>query len=53
MQAVPTFQIQPGTDNQWHVVLGVVGTGCQRVGVPEWVTDPTVTNANIQIDVQH
>ena len=53
MKAVPTFQIQPGTDDMWHVVLGVVGEGCQRVGVPEWVTNPNVTDANIEIDVQH
>jgi hypothetical protein len=53
MKAVPTFQIQFGTDGLWHVVLGVVGQGCQRVGVPEWVADATATSGNIQIDVQH
>ena len=53
MKAVPTFQVQPGTDDLWHVVLGVVGEGCARVGVPEWVKDPTATDGNIQIDVQH
>jgi hypothetical protein len=53
MKAVPTFQIQPGTDGLWHAVLGVVGQGCQRVGVPEWVTNPNATSGNIQIDVQH
>jgi hypothetical protein len=53
MSAVPIFQIQPGTDDLWHVVLGVVGEGCQRVGVAEWVRDPDATSGNIVIDVQH
>jgi hypothetical protein len=53
MTAVPNFQVQMGTDNLWHVVLGVVGQGCQRIGVPEWVSDPNATSGNIEIDVQH
>ena len=53
MKAVPTFQIQFGTDGLWHAVLGVVGQGCERVGVPEWVKDPNATSGNIQIDVEH
>ncbi len=53
MTAVPTFQIQFGTDDLWHVVLGVNGSGCQRIGVAEWAADPNATSAHIVIDVQH
>ena len=52
MNVVPNVSMGQGSDGLWHVVLGVVGNGCQRIGVPVWDSDPTATNASLQIDVK-
>ncbi len=52
MSVVPNVSMGQGSDGLWHVVLGVVGNGCHRIGVPTWDSDPTATNASLQIDVK-
>lgn len=52
MKVVPNLSMGLGSDGLWHVVLGVVGQGCQRIGVPIWDSDPTATNAQLNIDVK-
>jgi zinc-ribbon domain len=49
---VPQMAMSKGSDGLYHAVLGAVGTGCHRVGVPEWTSDPTSTTAELNIDVK-
>ena len=52
MNVVPNVSMGQGSDGLWHVVLGVVGNGCHRIGVPIWDSDPTASNALLNIDVK-
>jgi len=52
MNVVPNLSMGQGSDGLWHVVLGVVGQGCHRIGVPLWDSNPTATDAQLQIDVK-
>lgn len=52
MKVVPNLSMGLGSDGLWHVVLGVVGNGCHRIGVPVWDSDPTATSAQLNIDVK-
>ena len=52
MKVVPNLSMDQGSDDLWHVVLGVVGNGCHRIGVAVWDNDPSATNALLNIDVK-
>jgi hypothetical protein len=52
LKVIPGVSMDQGSDGLWHVVLGVVGQGCHRIGVPTWDSDPAATSAQLLIDVK-
>lgn len=52
MKVAPNLAMDQGTDGLWHVVIGAVGQGCHRIGVPTWNSDPTATLVQLMIDVK-
>lgn len=52
MKVIHNLNMDQGSDQLWHVVLGVVGNGCHRIGVDAWENDPTATAAVLTIDVK-
>lgn len=52
MAVVTNVAIGKGSDELWHVVLGVTGDGCHRAGVAAWDDDPTAQDVQLIIDVR-
>lgn len=52
MLVIRNFEMNLGSDGLWHLVLGQVGDGCHRIGVPNWDNNPTATSAELLIDVK-
>ncbi|MEA2623062.1 MAG: Double zinc ribbon [Chloroflexota bacterium] len=52
MTAIRNYAIGQGGDGNWHVVMGVAGKGCHRVGVPAWESDPAPSDIQVQIEVK-